>query len=577
MNRQAIDALLAAGIITLEQHQAALASIDSTGRITQLPEIDMQLPGQVTFDASAAPPAEEWDGIVTGTITAYGVYIPSHGTILEAGSLEPRQPLDRVKLMRDHDHAQPLGYMLSIDSGAEEATFQVAPGERERVLQEINDKLRDGMSVGITILEYEIDDDWVLHVIRAVLNEVSLCALPAIVEAGVTSVAAALATQRNKENRTMNREQLAAALAAGSITQEQHDAALAALETLATPAPTVTPAPRVPEELAAGPELLTEQPASPARTTSRGLSLHEVTSRLRAAANSGDHEAFRRTLNEVNQAAFAIADVVPADDAGAAFLRPDWQGEAWRNDDNRRPWIDAFGTPASLDSIKGEGWEWDDEPEVAEHAGNKTEVASNEISTAPKEWTAFRIAAGWDVDRVFEDFAAGTFWDSFWRATMRSYKTKSNAGIRTRLLALASAPTGTVTTGGVKAVLKQVIKDVRPFGKVNRIFLGDDLFEELEDLDTQNLPLWLKSAVVGVDVTEGQANINELRILNDGTLADKQVVGFDSRAALVREKAPFRLQAIDLAHGGIDVGLYSYLRLDDYDTRAIVKRTYVPA
>lgn len=574
MNRQALDALLAAGLITLEQHQAALASIDSTGRITQLPEIHMQLPGQITFDADATPPAEEWDGIVTGTITAYGVYIPSHGTILEAGSLEPRQPLDRVKLMRDHDHAQPLGYMLSIDSAAEEATFQVAPGERDRVLQEIKDKLRDGMSVGITILEYEIDDDWVLHVIRAVLNEVSLCALPAIVEAGVTSVAAALATQRNKENRTMNREQLAAALAAGSITQEQHDAALAALDTLATPTPT---SPKVPAELAAGPELLTEQPASPARTTSRGLSLHEVSSRLRAAANSGDHDAFRRTLNEVNQAAFAIADVVPADDAGTAFLRPDWQGEAWRNDDNRRPWIDAFGTPASLDSIKGEAWEWDDEPDVAEHAGNKTEVASNEISTAPKEYTAFRIAAGWDVDRVFEDFAAGTFWDSFWRATMRSYKTKSNAGIRTRLLAKASAPTGTVTAGGVKAVLKQVIKDVRPFGKVNRIFLGDDLFEELEDLPTDNLPLWLKSAVVGVDVTEGQANINELRILNDGTLADKQVVAFDSRAALVREKAPFRLQAIDLAHGGIDVGLYSYLRLDDYDTRAIVKRTYVPA
>lgn len=575
MNRRALDALLSAGIITLEQHQAGLASIDATGRVTHLPEIEMQLPGQVTLDADSAPPAEEWDGIVTGTITAYGVYIPSHGMILEAGCLEPRQPLDRVKLMRDHDHAQPLGYMLSIDAAGEEATFQVAPGERARVLQEIKDKLRDGMSVGVTFLEYEIDDDWVLHVIKAVLNETSLCALPAIVQAGVTHVAAALATLR-KENTTMNREQLAAALAAGRITQEQHDAALATLDALATPAPVVTP-PTPPAELTAGPELLPEQPASPARTASRGLSLRDANRQLASAANSGDREAFRRTLAEVNQAAFALADVLPEDDAGQAFHRPDWQGEAWRNDDNLRPWIDAFGTPAELTSIKGEGWEWETEPDVDEYDGDKTEVPSNEIATAPKEYVAFQIAAGWDVQRSYEDFASEAFWDSFWRATMRSYKVKSNAGIRTRVLAKATAPTGTVTAGGVKAVLKQVIKDVRPYGKVNRVFLGDDLFEELEDLDTQNLPLWLKSAVVGVDVAEGEANINELRILNDGTLADKQVVAFDSRAALVREKSPFRLQAIDLAHGGIDVGMYSYLRFDDYDARAIVKRTYVPA
>ena len=100
---------------------------------------------------------------------------------------------------------------------------------------------------------------------------------------------------------------------------------------------------------------------------------------------------------------------------------------------------------------------------------------------------------------------------------------------------------------------------------------------ELEDLPTDTLPLWLKSAEIGVDIAEGSAETKTLRILEDSGLAAKQIVAFDSRAAKVREKAPFQVQALAIANGGVDVGIYSYMRLDDYDPRAIVKRTYVPA
>ena len=100
---------------------------------------------------------------------------------------------------------------------------------------------------------------------------------------------------------------------------------------------------------------------------------------------------------------------------------------------------------------------------------------------------------------------------------------------------------------------------------------------ELEDLPTDTLPLWLKSAEIGVDIAEGSADTKTLRILEDATLAAKQIVSFDNRAGLVRERAPFQVEAIQVAHGGVDTGQYSYLRFDDYDPRAIVKRTYVPA
>ncbi len=563
MNRKKLDALLAAGLITLEQHQAALSTINAAGIITELPPLQLTAPGVVHL-AEPAPDAVEgndWDGVLTGTITQYGVYIPSHGMILEARSLQPRQPLSAVKMMRDHNHSEPVGYMLDVDDAVLEASFQIAPTERDRVLQEVNDKLRDGLSVGFTALEYDIDDDWVFHVIAADLYEVSLCAVPAVVGAGVTSVAAALATLR-KEHRTMNRAELAAALAAGTITQDAYDSAIATLDVLAA-----RPTPALPPEVTDGPELQVQQPIPPARTAPRALSLAQVNERLVQAANTGSFGQFQ----------LAIADVLASDDAGAAFLREDWQGEAWRETEIARPWIDAFGAPAELTAINGKGWEWDEEPEVDEYAGDKGEVPSNEISTAEKAYVGFRIASGHDVDRVFTDFANAEFWPSFWAARLRDYKRKSNAGIRTRVLAKATAKTGTVTAGGVKAVLKQTIKDVRPFGKANRIFLGVDLMAELEDLPTDTLPLWLKSAEIGVDIAEGSADTKTLRILEDATLAAKQIVAFDNRAGLVRERAPFQVEAIQVAHGGVDTGLYSYLRFDDYDPRAIVKRTYVPA
>lgn len=569
MNRTKLDALLRAGLITLAEHQAGIASIDTTGRVTELPQLQLRAPATVRLevpaeDAAAEGDAPEWDGILTGIVTAYGVLVPSHGMILEPGSLVPRQPLTANKMMRDHDHSQPVGYMLEVDSANEIASFQIAPGERPRVQQEVEDKLRDGLSVGFTALEYDIDDDWIFHVITADWYETSLCAVPAVVGAGVTSVAAALATLR-KENRTMNRAQLAAALKAGTITQEQHDAALATLDTVELAGP-VTP---VDPAVARGPELNVEQPA--AIITERPLTLATVTDRLVAAANSGNPAAFQ----------LALADVIPADDAGQAFMREDWEGELWREDSETRPWIDAFGAPAELKSLTGRGWSWGTpdglgnggEPDVDEYAGNKTVIPTNEIGTVNKPFTGFRIAGGWDVDRAFVDFANDEFWAAFWPAAMRSYKRKSNTGIQTRAVAAATVLPN-VVGGGVKAVVKQLIKDVRPYGKLNRLFLGDTLFDELADLPTDTLPLWLKNAVLGIDIAEGTADVGQLRILNDSTLPVLDAVGFDNRAAKVRERSPFRLEAQNIPNGGVDVGIFSYLRFDDHDNRAIVKRTY---
>lgn len=562
MNRAQLNALLAAHLITPDQHHNALATIDQRDRVTVKPALQLEL-------AADNVQTSEESRTITGIVSVYETYITSHGMILHTGCLQPRMPLNRVKLLRDHNHSDPLGFATAFNPDTLEASFVVPEGENgDRALSEASNGLRDGMSVGFTVTDYDLDDDWTLHVNAAEFYETSLCAIPAIPDAGVTNVAAALATHR-KDNRTMKtKAELAAALTAGTITQEEHDTQLAAI----VAAEALAVKPPVPAEVVAGPELQVSQPAALV-VTDRSLSLAQVTERLAKAANTGNWSDFQ----------LAIADVIPADDAGTAFLREDWEGEMWRDDKSSRPWVDAFGAPSDLKNMTGKGWEWGTadesgdggEPLVDEYAGNKTEVPSNEIGTESKTFTAFRIAAGWDVDRVFVDFANEAFWSAFFPAAMRNYKVKSNASIRTRVLAKATAPTDTVTTGGALAVLKQLYRDVRPYGKANRVMLGDDLYDEFCDLKTDQLPIWLKLAAVGVDLAEGTADIGTLHILNDSSLAATQAVAIDSRAAIVRERSPFRLEAQNIPKGGVDVGIFSYLRFDDHENRAIVKRTYV--
>lgn len=133
---------------------------------------------------------------ISGVITKFGVVAESHGLLIEEGALEPRMPLSRVKLLRDHNHTDPLGYMLTISADRTEATFYIPPGENgDRALYEAKEKLRDGLSVGFRTREYTWDENGILHVHRAELFEVSQCAIPAFEDAQIIDVAASMASR----------------------------------------------------------------------------------------------------------------------------------------------------------------------------------------------------------------------------------------------------------------------------------------------------------------------------------------------------------------------------------------------
>ena len=367
--------------------------------------------------------------LTADTLTRYDALIEGPGLILHSGCMVPREPLHKVKMLRDHNHADPVGYCLTMGEDQNSGTFRIAPEHAARVKQEYEDKLRDGLSIGWGFREYYFDDEGYIHCLRGDLYEVSLCAIPAVHEAGVSGAATLTAPPTaNRKDNPVNRAQLAAALAAGTLTQEEHDSALATLDRIeANPARPATPAA---PELAAGPEAQPTPGQQRLEVNEPNMTLETVVRRMSAAANTGRLSDFQ----------LAIADILPASDAGEAFTRPEWLNELMRADDTTRTWVNAIGTPQPMTSMKGTGWRFVTEPDVEEYDGDNTEVASGEVDTEPETFTGWEIAAGWGVARSLIQFADEEFTRSFWAATARSWNRKTNAGVRTRLLAAATAP-----------------------------------------------------------------------------------------------------------------------------------------
>ena len=578
MNRKQLERLHQLGLIGDVAYTAALAQLRN-GKDVRPRLSALHVPSAVRL--SVDPTART----ISGTASVYGQLVPSHGMILEPGCLNSRQPLNKNKMLIDHDQRQPVGFLASVDEGTLDVTYSIPEGpEGDAALDSATKGLRDGLSVGFTALEYFFDEEYVIHVTAADWYETSLCAIPAIADAGVTNVAAAVATTEPKGNPTVNRAQLAAALAAGTISQEAHDAALATLEAVEASlavrpdAPAAQPAQPVnPEQ--ANLNAIADGPAAPehprVEVRQRDANLATIAQRISAGVRSGEFTA-------VDQIGLAIGEFLPAQDAGEAFTRPEWLGELRTLAKTDRPWVDAIGSPLPLNSLKAEGWRWDEEPDVDElSVDTLDEVSGNDPTTEGDAFKAFGIAAAHRVKRSVVDFADPQFTTDFLAARYRRYLYKSNAGIRARMLAAATAPAGTVAEGGVVAVMKQLVKDVRAVGgRLNRIFLDNTLYEELEDLDvgpTATLPLWLRQASIGINLADATADVAGVAIVNDSALAAGQAVGFDNSIVDVRESPVIQISAVAVSFAAVDLGLYGYMRLDDHDPRGIVKRTYVEA
>ncbi|MCZ4300770.1 head maturation protease, ClpP-related [Microbacterium oxydans] len=384
---------------------------------------------------------------------------------------------------------------------------------------------------------------------------------------------AALASPR-KEPR-MNRAQLAAALAAGQITQEQHDAALAAFNvvTPATDAAPAAPAALAPAIAAPGEPVSAEYangpqgaPAPVARVTERPQSLLQVA--RDAAAKINNSAPTHEWVADINN---ALAPVVESDDLGGGFTAPDRIGEVWQARPEGRPHIDSLGGTKPLTATRIEGWKWvEPTPAPEPYAGNLAEIPSDEWETAPVSEVPSRWAKGNKVDRIHKDLGSGDLIQSLFTILGRNYDAVSDRAVAADLVAGATALTGGATSL-IGAISKSFLQMRRLGATPSKTWMGEELFTEFAELKISDLPAWIANSTgfVKLDGSTSLAGVFDVDV--DFALTPRGFLTYDKRAATPYESPQIKLEAQDIAHGGIDIGFFAYGGTLINDARAVLK------
>lgn len=479
---------------------------------------------------------------LTGRILTYGeTGNTSAGRLrFAAGALSHDTDLSGVKLLVEHDAERVIGYAESITASGNDllATFHVAPGELgDQVLQSAAAKLRDGLSVGVQVIEGHQAADGVYEVTAGAIREVSSVAVPAFSAGRVSTVAASAqlpgAGQPQPQPPIVG--QPGSALPAGPTALPYTPPGAGQ-----PPAGTVT---------AAG--------TAPARGSAR------TTPRLDAALVAAT-EAYRAG-GPASLVTAALTDVTgPTDTAGNQAVRdtlisPQVLGELWTASLVERPFIDAFGGPKPLTSWKGKGYRVDRAASygVAEYAGRKADVPSpNNLVITPAEMTSRRIAAAHDFDRIFLDLGDSVVLRQYLDIQTDHYRILTEDRFATDVVA------GATDAGSVPTVARAVARAARGFRRIGArpsiVMVGDDLFDAMAELPKDQAP-WLFTGAL--DLATGRGDLSGITFAAAAQLAGDQVLVADPRAATFYEHGdtPIKVEAVNIPQGGIDLGVFGYM------------------
>lgn len=464
---------------------------------------------------------------ITGRILRFGdVGHTAMGPVrFAAGSLAADADASAVKLLVEHDTNRIVGYgtSISIDGDDVTASFYVAPGDAgDEVLSSAAGKLRDGLSVGVQVIDGSHDAAGVLNVTAGALREVSAVAVPAFSAARMSTVAAS---------------------------------APAAAQVAPYVAPVVMPGPA-----AFGGMVTAHRPA--------GTDYAGALARMTAGYAEGGPQGMLRA---------ALSDVVgPTDTAGNqaardVLIRPQWLGELWTAENISRPLIEAFG-PKPLTSWKASGFRIV-RPAfgVAEYAGRKADVPSpGNYAVEPVDAKARRIAGAHDFDRIFLDFGDRALFDAYLRLQTQDYGRLSESWWAAYLQEQAT-PAGNVASP--LAALTAAAARFRTIGaRVNVVAMAPDVFGTLLETPRIDAP-WLFDGTAQIDGSS--ATVGGITFTSEESIAAGTVIVADKRAASFFEHSnpPISVEAVNIPNGGVDIGVFGYVAMLPNDTAALVKYT----
>lgn len=534
--------------------------------------------------------ASREDRTITGLLLPYGEEGRTNvGKITaSAGSLTIPDPVSDVKLDIEHDLTRPVGRASEIvdtDAGLV-ATWSIA---RTRAGDDVLEEAAEGLRTGLSV---EVEDPVIRGgaLLGGVLTGAGVVVNPAFPSAQLVAADAGEYVETVVVDSTVVRES-----EYGTETTTQH----IETESVYQAAPPAEELPDEGDQASTGdvPDEETEALASEAEDNEgdepeKEEEMSESTLTAAATVPTGSLVAPKApksepTLREVTAmmaAAFrsggerkmlaALSDVVPANVDEMAL--PGWLGELWSGVAYQRRFIPLFDQKP-LTNYELKGWRWVTKPTVAAYAGNKGDVPSATIATESVTIAAQRLAGGHDIDRKFRDFGETAFFEAYFRAMTESYARLSDLAVLDDVAAAATVvDAGTIPTGVAKGLVFIVdgALEVLDLGTPSFAVVAKDLYRDIL-LTQESDALKYLNAALGFE--SGTLEGTGFRIVGTDQLTAGSVLVGIKDAVTVHELGgvPIRVEAEDIAKGGIDEGVFGYyaVNVHDADGLALVSET----
>lgn len=471
--------------------------------------------------------------------------------------------VSRVKYLIEHDRERVAGHASAIAYAADgglDGVFKIADGPLgDQALREAADKTRDGVSPGAFDLIGSYDAAGVLDVSAGFLRETSQVSIPAFDDARITDVAAAQPTSTTERN-PMKCQTCGKVHPEGVTTCQPAPAPAAPAPAVQASAVSDMSPAQMLDELRAmlgDNQIIPTGPAAPAPGTGTGpqrvgLDLHAMAELTVQAQRDGVMPDELRA---------ALSDVVPADAPNA--FRPAYLDELWNGSDYVRKFIDTATTTRPLPrALKIIGHKWDTKPIVDDYAGDKTAVPSGPAKLVDVEVPVKRLAGANDVDRAYMDLGSPEWLSSYWEACTESYRKQSDQRAATTALAGATQLSDddatpltfpTLLDGVVAAIV-----DLATIGEgVDYVAMAPGLIAELLNITNMEAPAFFGGSFqLG---QQGDGNLGGLTFFTSPGLTGAQfLVGKKSAVRWHEFEPPIKVQAQNIAQGGVDLGVFGY-------------------
>lgn len=589
--------------------------------------------GQITDITAAASTGRTLGGVVL----KYGHYgLTSKGRLKVApGALSFPADLGVVKFTREHDRQAVRGYLTAVeDDGTQlRVVASISDGpEGDEAVREAQGRIREGLS--FDIVDATVVGDTITAGRVVAIGQVGV---PAYDDGRIDQIAANLTTEGTTMTEEQRARLAELAVATSRNTEEEAElvALLGLLTGGETPAEEPVTAAAVPPASTTT-EVAASMPAVPGsvpRPTGTPTQVRESGAQALRRMIAEVTAAFSST-NKAQAITAALQDITHT--AHTDNIEPiAWSGELFSGVQYVPEWTDLFSS-GPLTNWRGQGWRFTSKLEIQDYAGDKAAIPSDNVTTEDSSYVAARMAVGVDIDRKFFDFPNEGFiqslfqqvaesWDIQLDGKIRAYAlTNAVAAQRTATVTLTSgdatvtAPVGTfrpsdvgspftVTGTGVPAsttiltvtnsgsielsanasasgvrvasfaaqeptLIKAAARAVldlkrRRVGPATWIKVNDEDMFSLLDVTDDDVPAWLN--LWGIEPSNFRS---------DPDVPRGSVMAGVRQAATVRTLpgSPIRVEAQNIANGGVDEGFFGYWAIEEHHTSGITTVAYTP-